>query len=80
MRTQAKVTAWAIVAGACLAVGAFAMLGLLHAVFSYDGLREASNTRFWGPIAVLALGVGSWSGWRAFRLTAELATGNDRQE
>ena len=66
-----KQTVYAIGAGVCLALGCYALMGLLQAVMVFEGERATSNYRFWGPLTALFLGLGVVFALRAYRYSLE---------
>ena len=60
----------AIGAGACLALGCYAAVGVWQANALYEGERAAANIRFWGPIAAFFLLLGLYLMYRMYRTVA----------
>ena len=66
-----KTTLYGAGAGVCLAVGCYALLGLVQALLVFAGERMASNVRLWLPVAVFFLGFGTWLGLQTLRLALQ---------
>ncbi|MDH3453477.1 MAG: hypothetical protein OEN20_13790 [Gammaproteobacteria bacterium] len=60
-------TLYGLAAGACLAIGVYALLGTLHALLAFSGVRLIANLRLWLPISVFFLGFGSWLGYKTLQ-------------
>ena len=60
-------TLYGVGAGVCLAVGVYALLGVLHALLAFDGERLITNLRLWLPLSVFFLGFGSWLGYKTLQ-------------
>ena len=60
-------TLYGVAAGACLAVGVYALLGVVHALLAFSGERLITNLRLWLPLSVFFLGFGSWLGYKTLQ-------------
>ena len=54
-------------AGVCLAIGVYAVFGVLHSLFAFSGERLIANLRLWVPVGVFFLGFGSWLGYKTLQ-------------
>lgn len=64
-----KVMLYAIVAGVCLAVSFYSLMGVWQAASLFSGGRAMANYQFWGPLTILFFAAAVFFGYRALRLS-----------
>jgi hypothetical protein len=62
---------YAIGAGVLLAMGMYALVGLLQAYILFSGERAWSNVQFWGPISLVLLGGAIICAYRAYIISLQ---------